>query len=215
MNRAGFVGYATPVALASLVALAWVVTVSQSDLMDPSAPAFLGVWAAMMTAMMLPSASPLVLLYRRSATAVRTAGLTLGYLAVWAAIGVLAYAYMQSDLMIAPWVVLAAAGIYQLTPLKTACLRRCRTPADFLILRWGHSPLRLGAEHGAWCAGCCWALMVVLVVAGGMGLAWVAGLAALVFVEKLAPHGDLVARIGGVVFIVLALTEGALGWPGI
>jgi predicted metal-binding membrane protein len=215
VNRAGFVGYATPVALASLVALAWVVTVSQSDLMDPSAPAFLGVWAAMMTAMMLPSASPLVLLYRRSATAVRTAGLTLGYLAVWAAIGVLAYAYMQSDLMIAPWVVLAAAGIYQLTPLKTACLRRCRTPADFLILRWGHSPLRLGAEHGAWCAGCCWALMVVLVVAGGMGLAWVAGLAALVFVEKLAPHGDLVARIGGVVFIVLALTEGALGWPGI
>lgn len=215
MNRAGLVGYATPVALASLVALAWVVTVSQSDLMDPSAPAFLGVWAAMMTAMMLPAASPLVLLYRRSATAVRTAGLTLGYLAVWAAIGVLAYAYMQSDLMIAPWVVLAAAGIYQLSPLKTACLRRCRTPADFLILRWGHSPLRLGAEHGAWCAGCCWALMVVLVVAGGMGLAWVVGLAALVLVEKLAPHGDLVARIGGVVFIVLALTEGALGWPGI
>ena len=189
MNRAGAATYATPIALGFFVAGAWVVTFAQSDSMNLSAPAFLAVWAAMMTAMMLPSASPLVLLYRRSATATRTTALTLGYLAVWAALGVLAYAYLRSGWMVAPWAVLAAAGIYQVTPLKTACLRRCRTPADFLILRWGRSPLRLGVEHGAWCAGCCWALMAVLVVAGGMGLAWVVGLAALVLVEKLVQIG--------------------------
>jgi predicted metal-binding membrane protein len=117
--------------------------------------------------------------------------------------------------MLPAWAVLGAAGLYQVTPLKAACLRRCRTPADFLILRWGRSPLTLGLEHGAWCAGCCWALMVVLVVAGSMGLGWVVALAALVLLEKLAPHGDLIARTTGLVLIVLAVTEGASGWPGI
>jgi predicted metal-binding membrane protein len=205
---------AASAALTGLVVLGWIVTIGLRGTMDPSAPVFLGLWTAMMVAMMLPSASPLVLLYRRSANGLDTAALTLGYLVVWGALGLLAYAYMQSDVMVPAWAVLAAAGAYQLTPLKTACLRRCRTPADFLVLRWGRNPFRLGVEHGVWCAGCCWALMVVLVVAGGMGLGWVVGLAALVFAEKLAPHGDVIARVAGIVLVALALTEGISGWPG-
>jgi predicted metal-binding membrane protein len=199
--------------LAGLIVVGWLVTLASLDMMDPSPPMFLGAWTAMMVAMMLPSAAPFVLLYRVGATPSRTAMLTAGYLLVWAALGVLAYAYMRSGVMIPAWIVLGGAGVYQLTPLKTACLRKCRTPADFLIARWGRSPLRLGVEHGAWCAGCCWALMAVLVVVGSMGIGWVALLAALVFLEKLAPRGDAVARAAGVVFIVLALTKGALAWP--
>jgi predicted metal-binding membrane protein len=183
--------------------------------MDPSAPVFLGLWTAMMVAMMVPSASPLVLLYRRNATAAHTGALTLGYLAVWAALGLIAYAYMHSGAMLPAWTVLGAAGIYQLTPLKTACLQRCRTPADFLVARWGRNPFRLGVEHGIWCVGCCWALMVVLVAAGGMGIGWVIGLTALVLAEKLAPHGEVIARAAGVAFLALAITEGVSGWPGI
>lgn len=199
--------------LVGLVALAWLLTLASTDMMEPSAPLFLGAWTAMMVAMMLPSAAPFVLLYRVGATGSRTTVLTAGYLLVWAAFGVLAYAYMRSGVMIPAWIVLGAAGVYQLTPLKAACLRKCRTPADFLIARWGRGPLRLGLEHGAWCAGCCWALMAVLVVVGAMGIAWVAVLAALVLLEKLAPHGTAVARAAGVLFIILALTKGAFAWP--
>lgn len=203
----------TVAGLAGLVALAWLLTLASTDLMDPSAPMFLGAWTAMMVAMMLPSAAPLVLLYRLGATGSRTAVLTAGYFVVWAVLGLLAYAYMRSELMVPAWSVLAAAGAYQLTPLKSACLRKCRSPADFLLVRWGRGPLRLGLEHGVWCAGCCWALMAVLVVVGGMGIGWVAALAALVLVEKLAPGGEAVARAAGVAFLALALTKGALAWP--
>jgi predicted metal-binding membrane protein len=203
------------VALVFLVAAAWIVTVASADALVPSAPAFLVLWTAMMVAMMLPSAAPLVLLYRQSATGLRTASLTFGYLFVWAALGAIAYVYMQSGSMIPAWAVLGAAGLYQLTPLKAACLHRCRTPADFLILRWGRDPLRLGLEHGIWCAGCCWALMVVLVAAGSMGLGWVTALAALVLAEKLAPYGDVIARAAGVILVALAFAEGVTGWPGI
>jgi predicted metal-binding membrane protein len=202
-------------ALAAVVVAAWLATVAFADTTDPSAPVFLGLWTTMMVAMMLPSASPLLLLYRQSTTGLRTGVLALGYLVVWATLGGVAYAYMQSGLMLPAWAVLGAAGAYQITPLKAACLRRCRTPADFLILRWGRDPLRLGIEHGVWCAGCCWALMVVLVAAGGMGLGWVVGLTALVLAEKLAPHGDVIARAAGVVLVTLAVTEGVSGWPGI
>jgi predicted metal-binding membrane protein len=205
----------TAAALVVFVTAAWIVTVATANAMDPSAPAFLTLWTAMMVAMMLPSAAPLVLLYRQSATGLRTARLTFGYLFVWAALGTIAYAYMHSGVMIPAWAVLGAAGLYQLTPLKTACLQRCRTPADFLILRWGREPLRLGLEHGTWCAGCCWALMAVLVIAASMGLGWVAALAALVLLEKLAPYGNIIASTAGVVLIVLAVTEGVSGWPGI
>lgn len=104
------------VSFAILAAAGWAATVAWSDLMDPSAAAFLALWAAMMAAMMIPSAAPFVLLYRRSATAVRTATLTGGYLVVWATLGTLAYAYMRSGVMVSAWTVLGAAGLYQLTP---------------------------------------------------------------------------------------------------
>ena len=106
--------------------------------------------------------------------------------------------------MLPTWSVLGVAGIYQLTPLKGLCLKRRRTPPDFLVRRYGRGPLLLGLEQGLWCAGCCWALMFILVAVGSMGLAWAAGIAA-VLVEKVAPSGDHLARLGGVVLVVLAL----------
>jgi predicted metal-binding membrane protein len=97
--------------------------------------------------------------------------------------------------------VLIAAGLYQFSPLKDACLRRCRTPADFLIQHWHpglRGALRIGVEHGMFCVGCCVGLMAVLVIAGGMGLVWVAAIALVVAAEKLLPFGRLVALAGGV-----------------
>lgn len=205
----------TVAALTVTAAAAWLVTLRTAHEMELGAAAFLGSWTAMMAAMMLPSAAPLVLLYRRSAPAGQALALTAGYLLVWSALGLLAYAYMRSEAMAPAWAVFAVAGLYQLTPLKSACLRRCRTPVGFLVARYGRSPLRIGAEHGAWCAGCCWALMVVLVAAGAMGLAWAAGIAAVVLVEKLMPQGVVFARLTGVVLVALALSEGVLGWPGV
>lgn len=202
-------------ALTIAATAAWIVTASAQEAMDYGAVPFLGSWTAMMAAMMLPSAAPLVLIYRRGTTGSRTTALVAGYLLVWSALGVLAYAYMRSELMAPAWAVLGAAGLYQLTPLKTACLSRCRTPVGFLIARFGRDPFRIGLEHGAWCAGCCWALMVVLVAAGAMELAWAAGIAAVVLLEKLAPYGVVFARVTGVALLALAVAEGGFGWPGI
>lgn len=205
----------TAAVLAAIAATAWAVTATAPETMDLGPTPFLASWTAMMAAMMLPSAAPLVLLYRRGTTPARTAALASGYLAVWAVLGLLAYVYMRSEVMVEPWLVFAAAGLYQLTPVKTACLHRCRTPVSFLLTRFGRSSVRIGIEHGAWCAGCCWALMVVLVVAGSMGLGWALGIAAVVFVEKLAPYGQYFARATGTALLALALTEGVAGWPGI
>jgi predicted metal-binding membrane protein len=203
------------VALVAVATGAWLLTISAPDSMEMGPAPFLGSWTAMMAAMMLPSAAPLVLLYRRGTTGARTALLGAGYLLVWAALGLAAYAYVRADLMAPAAAVFAAAGLYQLTPLKTACLARCRSPVDFLITRFGRRPFRLGVEHGLWCAGCCWALMIVLVAAGSMGLGWAVAIAAIVFAEKIAPHGDVVARTTGAGLLALALTEGVWGWPGI
>jgi predicted metal-binding membrane protein len=164
----------------------------------------------MMAAMMLPSAAPLILLYRRGASARDAALLATGYLAIWAVAGVPAYlAQEMLPMSVAP-LALAVAGIYQLTPAKQACLQKCRTPADFLMQRWGRGALRLGLEHGAWCLGCCWALMAVLVLVGMMGPIWVVGLAALVALEKLTAHGVMLSRIAGVILIVAAIVQGVL-----
>lgn len=194
--------------LVAVTAFAWLLTARSSSSMNMGALAFLGAWTAMMTAMMLPSAAPLLLLYRRGARSVDTVALGFGYLLVWGALGYAAYAYVMWGPMLPVWSVLAVAGVYQLTPLKGACLKRCRTPADFLVRRYGRAPLLLGLEHGLWCAGCCWALMFILVAVGSMSLAWAAGIAAVVLVEKVAPSGGRLARLGGVVLIVLALVEG-------
>ncbi len=217
-------------ALAAVTLAAWVAFLAEapspsSMAMDTmsSGPAlagaagFIGAWVVMMAAMMLPSAAPLVLLYRTAGAngrAANTVPLVAGYLLAWAVVGALVYAAQQvlgavvnsspalSDAR--PYAVagiLAIAGVYQFTPLKQACLRQCRSPLDFLMHRWrgpgAFEALRLGAEHGAYCVGCCWGLMAVLVIAGAMSLLWVVLIALIVFVEKLMPFGERGAQLTG------------------
>lgn len=159
----------------------------------------------MMVAMMLPSAMPFILLYQRGANRWATAKLVAGYLAIWSLVGIAAWALDAKAMDIPTPVVLLAAGIYQLTPMKNACLRRCRTPADFLVERWRSNAFILGADHGRYCLGCCWALMAVLVVAGMMGILWVVAIAAIVAAEKLLSRGAGLARWTGIALIVLAI----------
>jgi predicted metal-binding membrane protein len=188
-------------------------------------------WWVMMIAMMLPSAAPFVLLYgriMRHATAqggtayVPSMFLAIGYLAIWLVFSVAAaalqYTLQRAGLISAMMLwsksallsaaVLIGAGVYQLSPLKRTCLKHCRGPVEFLTAHW--RPGRLGAfvmglEHGVWCVGCCWMLMVLLFVGGVMNLAWIALLALLVFAEKLAAKGVMVSRIAGVVLIAWGL----------
>lgn len=190
---------------------AWATLLAMGDEMPMGAGLWIGAWTVMMAAMMLPSTSPLVLLYARQSTAMSSALLTTGYVAVWAAIGLAAYGiHMRlpdpSNRVVGA--VLIVAGLYQLTPIKTACLTRCRNPADFLVTHWRRGrvgALRLGVEHGAYCVGCCWALMGVLIVAGSMGLAWVVAIALVVAGEKLLPAGQLLGRLGGVGLLVVGI----------
>jgi predicted metal-binding membrane protein len=185
-------------------------------------------WAVMMTGMMLPSASPFVLLYgaaaRRSAqqTAARDIyALAAGYLVVWTAFSLGATALQRALatlLLVSPMMeptstrlaatLLLLAGLYQLTPIKQACLRACQSPLGFLMSRWrdGWSgAFRLGLEHGAHCVGCCWALMLLLFAGGVMNLTVIAALTAFVAFEKLAPPGLHCARISGVLLIAAGL----------
>jgi predicted metal-binding membrane protein len=191
----------------------------------PAALVFLTAWAVMMAAMMLPSATPMIALYgaiRRTApdtasAGIPTAGFALIYLALWVAFGVpiyLASALIDAQIDImellpaATAVVLVAAGVYQFTPLKRACLRVCRSPLSFL---WARSrsgyraTMRLAVEHAAYCIGCCWALMIVLVAAGAMALDWALLIAVVVLVEKLVPRGEVTARLTGVALIGLGV----------
>jgi predicted metal-binding membrane protein len=190
---------------------AWVALLAMGDEMPMGAGLWIGAWTVMMAAMMLPSTSPLVLLYARQSTAMSSALLTAGYVAVWVAVGLAAYAIdmrLPDPSNGVVGAVLIGAGLYQLTPLKTACLTRCRNPADFLVTHWHRGrvgALRIGVEHGAYCVGCCWALMAVLVVAGAMGLVWVVAIALVVAAEKLLPAGQLLGRLGGVGLLVAGI----------
>jgi predicted metal-binding membrane protein len=187
-------------------------------------------WAVMMVGMMLPSASPMLLLYagvaRRSAARASVASrqvyaLAAGYLVVWALFSLVATALQRllatllfvSSMMevTSPAVggtLLLVAGAYQLTPIKQACLRTCQSPLGFLMSRWRSGlagAFRMGLEHGALCVGCCWALMLLLFVGGVMNLAVIAALTAFVAFEKLTPFGARGARISGVLLIAAAL----------
>jgi len=194
-------------------------------------------WAVMMVAMMLPSAAPVTLLIasiakkrREAGTAlgVTTAPFVLGYLAVWltfAAVATLlqwrldAAELLSETMALAGTVVagsvLVLAGIYQWTPLKQACLRHCRSPLDFLLHHWRDGALGAfvsGARHGTFCLGCCWMLMALLFVGGIMNLAWIAGIALIVLIEKTLPWGGRMGRVTGIVLIawgVLALAMAA------
>jgi predicted metal-binding membrane protein len=169
---------------------------------------YTGVWVVMMAAMMFPSVWPIVGIYDRirAARGVASAGTPLvvaGYLAAWTAWGVLAFGVIRLAIALfgdfLPWdgagrlvaagVVLGAAA-YQQTPLKNACLTRCRGPIGFVMENWRagmYGAFRLGAVHGAWCAGCCWALMAALFALGLMSIGWMALVAGLIALEKLWP----------------------------
>lgn len=183
-------------------------------------------WAVMMAAMMLPSAAPMILLFGTIARRRHAAGDTpadtgmfgSGYVAVWAGFSLVAVALqfgLDQAALLSPMMnttskalagaVLIGAGVYQWTPLKQACLRRCRSPLDFLMTEWREGQrgaFVMGLRHGAYCVGCCWVLMLLLFVGGIMNLAWIAGIALFVLVEKLAPAGHWVSRGAGVALIV-------------
>jgi predicted metal-binding membrane protein len=196
--------------LAGLTAAAWLALLRSGGELEMQLGPFLGAWALMMTAMMLPSVAPLAILVARGAGSTLLLGL--GYLSVWTAVGVIAFAAGRAtDLMTVPPLaaaaVLVSAGVYQLTPLKNACLRRCRSPLSFVMRRWRTgwwTPVRLGVVHGGYCVACCWGLMAVLVGAAAMGVRWAALIAAAVFVEKALPGGEATARATGVALIAAA-----------
>jgi predicted metal-binding membrane protein len=179
-------------------------------------------WAVMMVGMMLPTAAPMILTFaalnRRKAQAFQRVMPVLlfasGYLVVWTAFSLFA-TLLQWALdrlaLLSPMLtttnaliggaLFLAAGVYQLTPLKQACLRHCRSPFAFLFNRWRDGlsgALRMGVEHGAYCLGCCWLLMALLFVVGVMNLLWVAAITLFVFGEKLLRGGAWIARISGV-----------------
>lgn len=186
-------------------------------------------WVVMMAGMMLPSAAPTVLLYAAMVRKHAERGTVLpavwvfvsGYLLVWAGFSLaatllqagLGHAALLTPMMASAskWlnaVLLVAAGVYQLTPLKDLCLSKCRSPVQFFMTHWRPGTagaFRMGISHGAYCVGCCWMLMLLLFTAGVMNLVWVAVLAAFVFLEKLAPAGLHTSRLAGVVLIVIGL----------
>jgi predicted metal-binding membrane protein len=186
---------------------------------------FLATWTVMMAAMMLPSIVPFTigisrLLRASGARRGGLAGLTLSYFLIWVATGVAAYLLLRGFELLAvnPDTrartgagVLLAAGAYQLTPLKRVCLRRCRSPV-LLVLHHGQAALRsrfgaarAGLAHGGYCLGCCWALMAVLLAAGVMSLTWMAIIAAVIALEKLHRHGELISRVLGSLILVAGL----------
>ena len=195
---------------------------------------FVPVWTLMMAAMMLPSVAPTASLYAktfRDNRAVRTAGLVVGYLAVWAAAGVPAYGLAwlagwltgkhPSAAHIMAVAVFAVCGLYQLSSLKDRCLAHCRSPLG-LLLHYGSyqgrsRDLRVGVHHGAYCLGCCWGLMVILIAVGVMNVVAMIGLAALVLVEKAWRWGPAAGRLAGAAVLALAVATIWLPWlaPGL
>jgi predicted metal-binding membrane protein len=198
----------------------------------PAAPwvLIIAMWWVMMIAMMSPSAAPAILLYGRvhrhsvaqgqlDTTLAPTGAFAAGYLLVWLMFSVaaaalqwlLAQAGLVSELMMSSqnrWLsaaLLIAAGLHQLSPMKGLCLEHCRSPTQFIASNWRPGALgavRLGLLHGAYCVGCCWALMALLFVGGVMNLLWIVALSILVLVEKLTPFGPIVARGLGVLLVI-------------
>ena len=206
--RLGLIG-----ALFALAAVGWLWTVDQMSGMDNgpwthlgAAGWFLGVWVVMMAAMMFPSVSPTVALYARMTreqSIVRPLVFALGYLVTWATAGGLvflaAFAGGRAVGDVLAWdrggrwvagATLVVAAVYELTPLKDACLGRCRSPLGLLLGSWreGHAgALRMGAQNGAWCVGCCWALMASFFALGIMSIVWMAIVAGMIALEKTLP----------------------------
>jgi predicted metal-binding membrane protein len=184
-----------------------------------------GMWAVMMVAMMTPSAAPMILMFagvnqrrrKQQVSYAPTSVFLAGYLGVWAAFSVLATAAqwgLHTVSLLSPMmaitspalggVLLVAAGIYQWTPLKYTCLSKCRSPLGFVLNEWREGrwgAFLMGMKHGGYCTGCCWSLMALLLVAGVMNLLWVAAIAGFVLLEKVAPAGDRLGRVAGVLLV--------------
>ena len=212
-----------------ITALAWIYLIimpmgAESRLVD--ATLMFLMWAVMMVAMMLPSAAPMLSTYARIASpregsrAYHVWMFAAGYFVVWTAFSlaatVLQYGLQSAAIIsnglrttsVAGGIILVAAGIYQLTPLKNVCLKRCRTPIGFFMTNWrdgAGGAFKMGLEHGWFCTGCCWMLMALLFVAGVMNLAWVAAISVLVLLEKVAPFGWAIARVSGVAMVAAGL----------
>jgi predicted metal-binding membrane protein len=221
------------VILVGLAAIGWIVFLDRArepmdmdhgmgpDLtMGRSWPLFAGTWVAMMVAMMFPAAAPMVLLYgrmrRRDPTSVTL--FTASYIALWISFGAVAYllsagvefAASGSEWVAMHWgrvggVLVALAGVYQLTPLKDVCLRQCRSPLAFVMSQWRDGRMgavTMGLTHGLYCMGCCWLLFLVLIPVGMMNVAAMAAVAVVVFIEKVVSWGRPVGLIAGVALVV-------------
>ena len=220
-------GWATTVALARGMA-------GMTGTMGLDLALFVPVWTLMMAAMMLPSVAPMAALYAktfRDNRATRTAGLVVGYLAIWATAGVPAYVLARlagwlsgrhpSAAHVVAVAVFAVCGIYQLSSLKDRCLAHCRSPLGLLLhygsYRGRSRDLRIGVHHGAYCLGCCWGLMAILIAVGVMDVAAMVGLAALVLIEKVWTWGPVAGRLAGAAALALAVATVWLPWlaPGL
>jgi predicted metal-binding membrane protein len=191
---------------------------------------FIGIWVVMMAAMMFPSVAPTVALYsrmRRDRDALAPLIFTGGYLLVWGGAGVVAYGVYRLGRTLlgdqlawdagGQWVaggILLVAAVYELTPLKDVCLSKCRSPLGYLMGSWRNGragALRMGAGHGAWCLGCCWALMAALFALGVMSLAWMAIIAGVIALEKTLPYRRIATY--GTAALLLLLAIGVLASP--
>jgi predicted metal-binding membrane protein len=217
--------------LFALAALAWWSTADRMRGMDEGPGTdlgtlgwFLGVWIVMMAAMMFPSVAPTVALYSRMTKArdpVAPLVFSSGYLLMWTGVGLLAFAiadaggrFLGDELSwdrAGRWVAggtLVLAAAYELTPLKNVCLSHCRSPLGFLLGSWRGGlagALQMGVKHGAWCVGCCWALMASLFALGVMSIAWMAFVAGLIAAEKTLPWGRAVTYATAVLLVALGV----------
>jgi predicted metal-binding membrane protein len=233
-------------AVAALAAVAWAITVilarrmgNGPGTMGLALLPFLGLWVVMMAAMMLPSAAPVAVLWTRlisggsagAGRALRMSAFLAGYLLAWAAVGAVAFAALAGTGRLvtaspaaAKWLgagIFIGAGVYQLTPWKDWCLRRCRSPIGALMYYVGFKgrsrDVRVGLHHGATCAGCCWGLMIVLIAVGVMNVAVMAALAAVILVEKLWRYGKPFGQAVGVVLVAVGVLAIWFPWllPGL
>jgi predicted metal-binding membrane protein len=214
----------------------WIVTVDRMRGMDAGPGTdlgglawYTGIWVTMMAAMMFPSAAPMVLLFHRISSERAKRGQTsvpawvfcLSYLAVWTLYGLAFYGLyrlvVHFDFGFLAWDrggryvaggAIVAAGLYELTPVKSACLRHCRTPLHFVMGHWREGRLgavRVGAEHGAYCVGCCWGLMIVLFALGVMSLTWMAVVTLLILAQKVLPFGEQLMRVFAALFVAAGI----------
>ena len=229
-----------------LAAAAWGALIWQARTMEHAsmgltmgmeAALFLAIWVVMMVAMMFPTAAPMILMFDRVAAGRRQRGHAFvptwvfagAYLLIWALFGMLAYGLALAATTLAEqsmWVmdnagriggaVLVLAGLYQLSPLKRACLSTCRTPLDFIMTSWREGyggTFRMGLKHGLYCLGCCWLLFVILFPLGIMNVAAMAVITLLIFAEKSLPYGPRVGRVAAVALIAYGVV--VLIMPGL